>query len=110
MKRSPAPPTPWSPLTTNSAASASESSDSTRRCIRAVSASRGRWTPGRSVSTSWNRSGTVTTPRIARRVVCGLSETIATLWPTIALTSVDLPTFGRPASATNPERVIAASP
>ena len=52
-----------------------------------------------------------TTPRIARRVVCGLSETIATLWPTIALTSVDLPTFGRPASATKPERVlIAATP
>ena len=111
MKRSPAPPTPWSPLTTNSAASASASSDSTRRCIRDVSASRGRWTPGRSVSTSWNCSGTVTTPRIARRVVCGLSETIATLWPTIALTRVDLPTFGRPASATNPDRVlIAATP
>ena len=35
-------------------------------------------------------------PRIARRVVCGLSETIATFSPTIALTSVDLPTFGRP--------------
>ena len=44
-------------------------------------------------------------PRIARRVVCGLSETIATLAPTIALASVDLPTFGRPASATKPERV-----
>ena len=47
----------------------------------------------------------VATPRIARRVVCGLSETIATLRPTIALTSVDLPTFGRPASATKPLRV-----
>ena len=45
-------------------------------------------------------------PRIARRVVCGRSETIATLAPTIALTSVDLPTFGRPASPTNPARVI----
>ena len=53
----------------------------------------------------------MTTPRIARRVVCGLSDTIATLWPTIELTSVDLPTLGRPASATKPERVlIAASP
>ena len=79
--------------------------------MRSVSASRGRCTPGRSVSTSWKRSGAVTTPRIARRVVCGLSETIATLWPTIALTSVDLPTFGRPASATKPDRVLtAASP
>ena len=109
MKRSPAPPMPWSPLTTNSAASASLSSDSTRFCMREVSASRGRWTPGRSVSTSWN-SGVVSTPRIARRVVCGLSETIATLWPIIVLTSVDLPTFGRPASATNPDRLIAAIP
>src|SRR5215470_16966391 len=37
-----------------------------------------------------------------RRVVCGLSETIATLPPASALTSVDFPTFGRPATATNP--------
>ncbi len=79
--------------------------------MRSVSASRGRCTPGRSVSTSWKRPGAVTTPRIARRVVCGLSDTIATLWPTIALTSVDLPTLGRPASATKPDRaLIAASP
>ena len=32
----------------------------------------------------------------SRRVVCGLSETIATFAPTRAFTSVDLPTFGRP--------------
>ena len=36
-------------------------------------------------------------------VVWGLSETIATLPPTRAFTSVDLPTFGRPATATNPD-------
>ena len=72
--------------------------------MRAVSASRGRCTPGRSTSTSC-ASSRVATPRIARRVVCGLSETIAILRPTIALTSVDLPTFGRPASATKPARV-----
>ncbi len=48
------------------------------------------------------------TPRIARRVVCGRTETIATCEPTRALTRVDLPTFGRPASPTKPERVIAA--
>ena len=54
-------------------------------------------------------AASVRTPRIARRVVCGRSETIATLPPTIALTSVDLPTFGRPASATKPLRVSAAS-
>src|SRR3989449_4561878 len=35
-------------------------------------------------------------------VVCGLSETIATFPPLSALTSVDLPTFGRPATATKP--------
>ncbi len=108
MKRSPGPPTPCMPLSTSRAASDSASSVSTRRCMRWVSASRGRWTPGRSVSTSWNRVGPptlVTTPRIARRVVCGLSETIATFWPTMALISVDLPTLGRPASATKPERV-----
>ena len=51
----------------------------------------------------------VATPRIARRVVCGLSETIATLRPTIALTSVDLPTFGRPARATKPARVVGST-
>src|SRR2546428_13882103 len=38
-----------------------------------------------------------------RRVVWGLSETIATLPPQSALTSVDLPTFGRRATATNPD-------
>src|ERR1019366_6008339 len=84
--------------------SASASSRSTRRCIRSVSASRGRCTPGRSTSTSC-QSAPVATPRIARRVVWGLSETIATLAPTMALASVDLPTFGLPASATKPERV-----
>ncbi len=102
MKRSPGP-TPCSPLSSSSEASASTSSRSTRLCMRSVSASRGFWTPGRSTSTSC-ASPRIATPRIARRVVCGLSETIATFSPTIALTSVDLPTFGRPASATKPER------
>src|SRR3954454_7775288 len=41
-------------------------------------------------------------PKIRRRVVCGLSETIATLPPQSALTSIDFPTFGRPATATKP--------
>ena len=103
MKRSPGP-TPCSALRTSRQPSASESSCSTRRCIRSVSASRGRWIPGRSTSTSC-QSGPVATPRIARRVVWGLSETIATLAPTIALASVDLPTLGRPAKAMNPDRV-----
>ena len=59
MKRSPAPPTPCSPLSTSSTASASSNSCSTRRCMRSVSASRGRWTPGRSVSTSCHSPGRV---------------------------------------------------
>ena len=109
MKRSPGP-TPSSPLRTSSATSESASSRSTRRCIRSVSTSRGRCTPGRSTSTSCQpASRSVATPRTARRVVCGRSETIATRAPTIALTSVDLPTFGRPARPTKPARVIAAA-
>src|SRR5579863_7029342 len=96
---------PSSPLTTTSAASASSSSCVTRRAIRSVSASSGRCTPGRSTSTSC-QSGPVATPRIARLVVCGRSEVIATFVPTIAFVNVDLPTFGRPATATKPARVI----
>jgi hypothetical protein len=44
-------------------------------------------------------------PRIRARVVCTLRETIVTLEPTSALTSVDLPTLGAPISATKPQRV-----
>ena len=94
MKRSPGP-ISCSPFSTNSAASASASARSTWRCMRSVSASRGRCTPGRSTSTSC-QSSPVAMPRISRRVVCGLSETIATFPPTIRFTSVDLPAFGRP--------------
>ena len=43
-------------------------------------------------------------PRITRRVVCGRSLVIATLAPTRALVSVDLPTLGRPTRDANPER------
>ncbi len=78
MKRSPAP-TPSSPLTTSRATSESASSRSTRCCIRSVISSRGRCTPGRSTRISWrSASRSVATPRIARRVVCGRTETIAT--------------------------------
>ena len=104
MKRSPGP-TPCSPLSTSSAASDSASSCSTRRCMRSVSASRGRWTPGRSTSTSWRVAVRSRRRGSPAAWSAGLSETIATLWPTSALTSVDLPTFGRPASATKPARV-----
>src|SRR5271170_6193714 len=37
------------------------------------------------------------------RVVCGFGETIETLRPTSVFTSVDLPAFGRPTIATNPD-------
>src|SRR5438445_2263728 len=49
----------------------------------------------------------ITMPRISARVVCTLRETMVTLEPTSALTSVDLPTLGAPISATKPQRVSA---
>src|SRR5437016_10257770 len=48
-------------------------------------------------------------PRISARVVCTLRETMVTLEPTKALTSVDLPTLGAPISATKPQRVPAGA-
>src|SRR4030081_3399859 len=52
----------------------------------------------------------MTMPRISARVVCTLRETIVTLEPTSALTSVDLPTLGAPISATKPQRVATGAP
>src|SRR6202049_2539152 len=51
----------------------------------------------------------ITMPRIRARVVCTLRETIVTLEPTSALTSVDLPTLGAPISATKPQAVAAGA-
>mgnify|MGYP002835176114 CR=1 FL=1 len=42
--------------------------------------------------------------RIVRRVVCGRSDVIATLDPTIAFISVDFPAFGRPTNVAKPLR------
>src|SRR6516225_1815246 len=50
-------------------------------------------------------SPSVATPSTRVRVVCGLGVTIASLWPTSRLSSVDLPAFGAPISATWPHRV-----
>src|ERR1700752_5255368 len=50
-----------------------------------------------------------TMPRISARVVCTLRETIVTLEPTSALTSVDLPTLGAPIRATKPQAVAAGA-
>src|SRR5699024_3111364 len=43
------------------------------------------------------------------RVACGRRETMAIGWPTSALTSVDLPTLGRPVTATKPARKLMSS-
>ncbi len=71
---------------------------------RSPSAVTGLWMPGVSTNTSC-RPGLFTMARTWVRVVCGLSETMLTFCPTSAFNSVDLPTFGRPASVTNPERM-----
>src|SRR3984893_18803955 len=64
----------------------------------------GRKIPGVSTRMIWALLS-ITMPRISARVVCTLRETIVTLEPTRALTSVDLPTLGAPISATKPQRV-----
>src|ERR1700730_7871636 len=64
----------------------------------------GRKMPGVSTRMIWALLS-ITMPRISARVVCTLRETIVTLEPTRALTSVDLPTLGAPISATKPQRV-----
>jgi len=43
------------------------------------------------------------------RVVWGLGEVIAIFCPTMRFSNVDLPTFGRPMIATNPERNVGFS-
>ena len=82
---------------------------------RAVSLSRppivvrGRCSPGVSTKITWT-SPSVRTPRTAWRVVFGLGAVIVTLAPTIWLTRVDLPTFGRPSTAAKPQRVTTRPP
>src|SRR6266403_1182007 len=68
----------------------------------------GRKIPGVSTRMIWALFS-ITMPRISARVVCTLRETIVTLEPTSALTSVDLPTLGAPISATKPQRVAAGA-
>ena len=59
--------------------------------------------PGVSTNTTC-ASGRLSTPRTCVRVVCGLSETMVTFCPRMSLSSVDLPTLGRPTRVTKPER------
>src|ERR1700681_3096805 len=68
----------------------------------------GRKIPGVSTRMIWALLS-ITMPRISARVVCTLRETMVTLEPTSALTSVDLPTLGAPISATKPQRVAAGA-
>src|SRR5437870_13238913 len=64
--------------------------------------------PGESVKMNC-ASPRVSNPTTGRRVDCGLGDTTARCSPTSAFNSVDLPTLGRPASTTVPQRVIALS-
>src|SRR5262249_45162157 len=90
---------------TSTAAISASSTPAQAVVIIARSSSRlGAKMPGVSMNTSCD-SSTVAMPRSKERVVCTLWETMATFVPTSALISVDLPTFGAPIIATNPQRV-----
>ena len=96
-------PTPAAASTTRTATSTSDRVPRARLFSRSPSSVRGRCTPGVSTKTIWYPP-VVRMPRTARRVVWGRSLTMATFPPHSALTSVDLPVLGRPATATKPER------
>ncbi len=85
-------------------ASASPAPPQAERTIAFSSRRFGAKMPGVSTSTIW-LAPSMAMPRTSERVVCTLCETIETLVPTSALVSVDLPAFGAPISATNPQRV-----
>ena len=53
------------------------------------------------------RRPSIAMPISRARVVCAFGLTIATFWPTSALTSVDLPALGAPITATKPAFVFA---
>src|SRR5690606_27374015 len=73
-----------------------------QRCLaRAEALPCSRGMPGVATSTSWP-CGKVAMPSSRWRVVCGRLEVMLTLAPTRALTRVDLPTLGRPMTATVP--------
>ncbi len=84
-------------------ASTSDSDSSTTSLSLWPSNVRGRWMPGVSTKTNWAWS-VVRMPRMAFRVVSGRDDAMAICDPISALINVDLPTFGRPTTATNPER------
>ena len=102
MRLSPGP-ISWSAGSRKAIASTSDSDSSTTSFSRCPSSVRGRWIPGVSTSTICALS-VVRMPRMALRVVSGRDEAMAICVPISALISVDLPTFGRPTTATKPER------
>src|SRR5450830_720817 len=85
----------------NPTTSTSPSVDCTMLLRRSPRRVRGRCMPGVSTRISWPFFWCAM-PRMARRVVCGLDDVMATFSPTSALVSVDLPTFGRPTNDTKP--------
>ena len=89
---------------TSSAASMSGITASASSTMKRFSPPRAPWTPGVSTKTIWPRS-LLKTPARRLRVVCGLGVTIASFSPTMRLSSVDLPTLGRPRIATVPATV-----
>src|SRR5438046_1842111 len=102
--------TNWSPRPTGSitstimtTTSASPMLERTWSIIRTFSLCRGLWMPGVSRKAICPRSGSLRMPTMRLRVVCGLEETIETLWPRIRFSSVALPAVGRPTMATMPK-------
>ena len=96
-------PISWSAGRRKATASLSARDSSTislSRCPRTVL---GRCIPGVSTRTIW-QDPVVTIARIALRVVSGFDDVIAICLPARALIRVDLPTFGRPTTAMNPDR------
>src|SRR5262245_29610660 len=64
------------------------------------------WSPGVSMKTIW-AEGRCLMPVMRVRVVWGRRDTMAIFSPTSRLSSVDLPTLGRPTRATKPARWVA---
>ena len=94
---------------TSTAASTPSSVDRASWIIRLLSSCSGTWKPGVSTSTIC-APGSFRIPTTMLRVVCGTGETIEIFSPTSRLTSVDLPAFVRPTTATCPHRKGAAAP
>src|SRR5437588_8450736 len=87
---------------TNKITSTSPTDDVAVSLSRSPSNVRGLWMPGVSTNTTC-ASAVFQMPRTWVRVVCALSDTIETLLPRMRLSSVDLPTLGRPIRVANPD-------